>query len=111
MPRIVCRIAPFHPDAGFSSASLRGPTPAAGRQQMPVEARQPDRGEGHQVVQQAGRPQSLSERVDEGQSGSCLLTRGDETTPERRLQRGGLNEHVRSQERCDRWRLPCRRVA
>ena len=42
---------------------------------------------------------------------TCLLIRGDETNPERRLQRGGLNEHVRSQERCERWRLPCRRVA
>ena len=63
------------------------------------KARQPECGEGHQVVQQAGRPQSLSERADEGQSGSGLLTRGDETTPERRLQRGGLNEHVRSHER------------
>ena len=45
------------------------------------KARQPECGEGHQVVQQAGRPQSLSERVGEGQSGSGLLTREDETTP------------------------------
>jgi hypothetical protein len=37
MPRIVCCIAPYHPDAGFSSASLRGPTPAGGRQQTPVD--------------------------------------------------------------------------
>lgn len=65
------------------------------------KARQPECSEDHQVVQQAGHPQSLSERVDEGQSGSGLLTRGDETTPERGLHRGGWDEHVRSQERCE----------
>jgi hypothetical protein len=37
MPRIACCIAPYHPDAGFSSASLRWPTPARGRQQTPVD--------------------------------------------------------------------------
>lgn len=37
MPRIACCIAPYHCDAGFSSASLRWPTPAGGRQQTPVD--------------------------------------------------------------------------
>jgi len=37
MPRIACCIAPYHPDAGFSSASPRCPTPAGGRQQTPVD--------------------------------------------------------------------------
>jgi hypothetical protein len=37
MPRIACCIAQYHPDAGFSSASLRRPTPAGGRQQTPVD--------------------------------------------------------------------------
>lgn len=37
MPRIACCIAPYHPDSGFSSASLRWPTAAGGRQQTPVD--------------------------------------------------------------------------
>jgi hypothetical protein len=37
MLRSGCYIAPYHPDAGFSSASLRRPTPAGGRRQTPVD--------------------------------------------------------------------------
>jgi hypothetical protein len=37
MPRIVRCIAPYHPDAGFSSASLRWPTPVRGRRPTPVD--------------------------------------------------------------------------
>jgi hypothetical protein len=37
MPRIACYITPDHPDAGFSSASLRWSTPARGRRPKPFE--------------------------------------------------------------------------
>ena len=37
MSRIVCCIAPYHPDAGFLSASLASPAPAGGRRPIPVD--------------------------------------------------------------------------
>ena len=37
MPRIACCIAPYHPDAGFLSASLASPAPAGGGQPTPVD--------------------------------------------------------------------------
>ena len=37
MPRIARCIAPYHPDAGFLSASLPWPPAAGGRQQAPVD--------------------------------------------------------------------------
>jgi hypothetical protein len=37
MPHIACCIAPYRPDAGFSSASRRRPPPAGGRRPTPVD--------------------------------------------------------------------------
>ena len=68
-------------------------------------ARQPDMGEGRQAVQQASQRRSVSERIGECASGSRRLTGQDEPA-NGDVQIGGLNEHVRSQERCERWRLP-----
>ena len=56
------------------------------------KARQPGRGEGRQAVQQASHTRPLSERIGEGASGSCRLTRQGRTRrPERRLRSGGVN--------------------